>query len=371
MVGRGSLQDYGRIIIMTRLPKWSISQFDFRKGKLPEEWQQLNDRCCHSHPLLTPLFLEPLLRTFGRPGLYLARLNMDGDYRGLALIRRVRAGHWALFQPSQAPLGPIMIDQAACEPSVALRSLITSLSGSALELDLTFLDPDYSPIPDQDAQAEAVRHAVTMGVNITGDFEHFWSSRKRQLRYNLRHYLKQMEEENLQPTMEIVSDAALMDEAVDAYGDLETAGWKGRQGTAIHRSNAQGAVYRDIMRGHAERGQGVIHRMMINDRLAACWMIIKSGGMAVMLKTTFDENLSSYAVGRVVLYKSLQLLFNDSDIKTIEFYTNANEVQLQWGNISRPIWHVNYYRHPLVRRARQVVRKVRQVIRPILPAKGE
>ncbi len=344
-------------------PRWSLTPFNAASDRLPDDWQQLNERCCGAHPLLHPMFLEPLLRHFGGSGLYLARMDNGSGCHGIALVRRMRTGRWALFQPSQAPLGPIIIDLTETLFADAINGLIKSLPGFPLELDLTLLDPKYLPLTDCDPLAERILHATTMGVTVASSFEDYWKSRKKQLIYNLRRYQRRLEDKGIQPVMAVITEAGQMDAAVDDYGDLEITGWKGKQGTAIHRSNTQGRLYREIMRAFAAQDQGLVFRMMIDGRLAACWLIIMSGGMAVMLKTTFDEKLKSYAVGRVILYHTLKHLFERDDLRIIEFYTNANADQLQWGNAKRPIYHLNYYRYPWVRECRQALRVLLRPLR--------
>lgn len=337
---------------------WNLLPFDSRAGVLPSEWQQLNERRFGAHPLLDADFLGPLLREYGDDSIRLARLDDGGDVLGLALVRRVRPGKWALFQPDQAPLGPIMVDLERVDASGAIAGLLTSLPGLAAELELTFLDPQFSPLPPQGPCVEWIPYATTMGVETTGSFDEYWAARKKQLRYNLRNYQKRLVEAGIEPRFEVITEPDRIAWAVDDYGDLESRGWKAALGTAIHRSNSQGKVYREIMRGFAERGSALATRMLIGDRLVAGWLIIVSGGMAVMLKTTFDESLSDYAVGRVVLFHTLRHLFERDDIRVVEFYTKANAVQLQWSTISRPTYHANIYRYPVVHRSRRLLRAV-------------
>src|SRR5690606_10589543 len=99
---------------------------------LPEEWQQLNERCFGAHPLLDPRFLMPLIRVYGGSGVWLARLADPSGVAGLALIERASPFRWRLFQPTQAPLGLIMVDQSRVTAEVALRGLLRSVAGLGL-----------------------------------------------------------------------------------------------------------------------------------------------------------------------------------------------------------------------------------------------
>jgi len=191
-------------------------------------------------------------------------------------------------------------------------------------------------------------------MKVDETFDQYWAGRKKKLRYHLRRYHRDLAQNALKPQFRTVSAPAAMATAVDSFGELESAGWKGHKGTAIHRDNPQGAAYRSIMQAFAKDGQSLAHQMFLDGRLVAGWLIVMAGGMAVMIKTTYDESLSHLAVGRVHLYHTLQDLFTREDLELIEFYTNANAAQLEWASISRPIYHANHYRHPALRRGRRL-----------------
>jgi len=345
-------------LMTSNRPRWRVRPFDGRREELPPAWQDLNERALGSHPLADPRFLGPLLRHFGAGGVFLAQLDVAGRCVGLALLRHRRALRWSLFQPSQAPLGPMLVDRGAVAPEDAIRWLIRDLPGHPLELELTFQDPEYSPLPREDGGFERLHHATTMGMAVDEPFEAYWANRKKKLRYNLRRYHRELEQAGGTPEFRILEEAESVDSAVDAYGDLESAGWKGEQGTALHPGNAQGAAYREILREFARARQAVVHDMLIDGRLVASRLIVITGGMAVMLKTTFDEEYSRFGLGRVHLHRVLKDLFARQDVKRIEFYTNASPDQLQWASTSRSIYHVNCYRHPAWRRSRAIASQV-------------
>src|SRR5262249_16942829 len=83
---------------------------------------------------------------------------------------------------------------------------------------------------------------------------------------------------------------------------------------------------------------------------------VVANGMAVMIKTTFDERLADYAVGRVILYNALQHLFSRENLRVAEFYTNASRVWLQWASGTRPIYHFDVYRYAAILSSKRVVR---------------
>ncbi len=350
---------------MSMTPEWRITPVDVESGRLPDEWQEINQRCFAGHPLLAADFFGHLLRWFGDARVRMASLVEDGVCLGVVLVQPVsKAGQrWQLFQPSQAPLGPIMLDHERVDTTRALSELMKVLPGFALQLDLTLLDPAFCKLPEDGGRAELLQHCTTMAVANEGSFEEYFNTRPRKLRSNLRRYAKRLQQDGFNERLELVTDPEAVAHAVDQHGDIETAGWKGSEGTAMHRDNIQGQFYRAYMRELASRGRGFVYRLWLNERMVACWLIVTGGEMGVMLKTAYVEDLAKYSVGRLVLIRTLEALFGRPDLRRLEFYTNANVDQLEWATDSRPIYHMNFYRYVLLRHGRQAARRARSQLR--------
>ena len=148
-----------------------------------------------------------------------------------------------------------------------------------------------------------------------------------------------------------------MSAAVTAYGEIESAGWKGQRGSAIHGDNAQGRFYTDLMKRFAERGDARVFHLLMNDSVVASRMVVQGGSSAVILKTTYDEKFSRYAPGRVLLAAVLERLFEDERLGQVEFYTKANADQLQWATGTRMIRHYNLYRGRILARLSAVAKR--------------
>lgn len=75
-------------------------------------------------------------------------------------------------------------------------------------------------------------------------------------------------------------------------------------------------------------------------------LVIRSSGIAVFLKTTYDESCKSYAPGILMRRAIFEHLFNDNQTKRIEFYGKVREWQTKWADETRTLYHVNYFRWP-------------------------
>ncbi|ABA58423.1 hypothetical protein Noc_1961 [Nitrosococcus oceani ATCC 19707] len=312
-------------------------------------WQQLNSHHYKNHPLLDIRFVGLLLEYFGADDVFLVVYQEGESVTGLLLLRSERNGMWNTFLPSQAPIGPALLGGSAGYS--ALRKLFPALPGYAWGLGLACQDSDYAiqMRPMDYKHMLTIPHWNTIQIKLEGSFDAFWNQRSKNLKKNIYRYLRRVKKVGLIPRLEVIRNLDSMGEAVDQYGELESKGWKGRLGTALHRNNVQGQFYRQVMEAFAQEGNAAAWNLYLGDKLAASRLTITGGDMTVILKTAFDEALSRYAPGRLLLYLFLERIFQEEKGSTLEFYTNATQDQLAWCTGSRSIYHINYYRYPLYR----------------------
>ena len=69
-------------------------------------------------------------------------------------------------------------------------------------------------------------------------------------------------------------------QAIEDYGRLESAGWKGQFGTAISSANRQGEFYRGVLEDFCNSGAGRIFRLRFNSiRLPwSCTSVARDAG---------------------------------------------------------------------------------------------
>jgi len=311
-------------------------RLDRTLGDFAEEWDRLNVRLTGGHPMFDSRFVERLLQHFGQGDEVLVRGSaVDGTPTLMSIVRRERPGIWSSFLPSQTQVGPHLAE-APVIPSEFFRCL-PALAG---QFNLLAQDPWFSPAQDSIAQPRTSQHhALTMGIDLRGGFEEYWQSRSKKLASNLRRYRSRLAQAGLETRLVVVRHPDEMAGAVARYGQLESAGWKAQQGTAISADNAQGAFYRDLLEAFAESGNAAVYELWTGDRLAASRLTIDNGKMLIMLKTTFDESLSEFAVGRLLLEDVIREAFRTLPGGRVEFYTHATVDQLAWATDSRYIDH--------------------------------
>ena len=312
-------------------------------GDFHAAWQDLNQRLFAGHLLLDAGYVDALLRHFSHPEVMIAQGWRGHDLVAMLLIVRKRRwlGVWSSFLPAQAQVGPSLIPE-----DIDLSNLFAQLPGRAGELDLMCNDPRFADLRKLPGSAvKSLPHALTMNVALKQGFDEYWAQRPRKLIQNMRRYLRRLQAEPGQERLEVLTAPGDMPDAVARYARLESSGWKGREGTAVSIDNAQGQFYAEVLQDFAGRGEALVYELWLGDTLLASRMVLLRPGLAVMLKTAFDEQYERLAPGRILLLRTLEDLFVRAPGSIAEFYTNADADLLAWSTSQRWINHVSVYRH--------------------------
>lgn len=332
------------------------------------QWDALNVRLNRGHPLLaSPMTRVLVAHTPDVPKTF-ARLIVGQGTAGMAVLTQAQSRRWSVFTPWQAPLALLLL-----EPDLAARAtfvrLLSSMPGYGLSLDMPALDPLLLPRIATTDLGERVVLGTTIAVAADRGFEAYWAERSKDLRKNVKRYFNRIAQAGLQYELKCLSAAEQMGPAVDRYGVLESLGWKGSNGTALHPQNSQGRLYRELMTDFAKLGAGRVYELYIGGELAASRLIASGPTMHVILKTSYRETLKDYAPGRTLLYLMLEQLLGEPGARPVEFYTRANKDQLSWASTQREIFAATVYRNAAVRIAARLRRRLRAA-RPAAPAEG-
>lgn len=331
------------------------------------DWDRLNNELYAGHPLYDSRFIAPLIRYFATPRTRLAVLRDHDHVVGLTLIEPRRTGQWQTFTPSQLQASPILLPPALFPET---NHLFSQLPGfPALTVDWLAQDAPFSPCFSgfSGAPLSSMEHAITMNVSTRQTFSEYWAHRSKNLRQNLTRQQHRLEREHQIPHLVTLSGRAEVLAMLHQYGLMESAGWKGKNGTAIHPENTQGRFYAEVFDAFAAKGEARAYCLYLNDRLASIKLCILAPHMMVILKTTYDEALAEFAPGRILQYLMFQQEMPGHAYETIEFYNHATADALRWSTGSRPIRHVTLYRNSGVQyliRASQRLRAPRPEAEP-------
>lgn len=339
---------------------WSIFPLENNLGTYKNIWDKLNADLYSSHPYFDSNFIEPLLAHFGSGRARICIHRCDTEIDGLVIVVSSRLGKWSLFIPAQTQVVPILVRHPQ-----NLQNLIHSLPGLSLGLDFPCQDPLYSPSFDtiQPLLWGPVHHAHTMGVKLDREFKNYWEERSGKLRSNVSRRFRKVQDAGSTIRLDCLTEPGDMQSAIARFGEMESAGWKGLNGSAVHADNAQGRFYADVMKRFAECGRATVYELYFNDALVAMQLCIASPSMLVLLKTTYDESRASFSPGRLLLHALLEKEFAEKRVREIEFYTNADSEQMAWATHDRWVSHYLLFRNRFVRMAYQLLKQTNHRLR--------
>jgi len=311
-------------------------------------WDSLNEQGARS-PLLTSRFLLAALNAFGTGREKLVCLGSAEAPDCMAVLVERRRGVWETFQPSQAPVG-FWLMRPGLDLEVLTKRLVRALPGLPLMVGITQQDPALLPRPSSSPRLLTMDYIDTARILVDGDFDPYWESRGKNLRQNMRKARNKLEKAGITVRLDCVTDPAAVRDAIENYGRLESAGWKAKDGTAVHLDNDQGRFYRELLETHLEDGTGRIYQLMFNDSIAAMDLCVQRDGVIVILKTSYDEAAAEYSPAMLMHQELFKSLFDSREFQRIEFYGKVMDWHLRWTEDKRTMYHVNCYRWGLLKR---------------------
>jgi CelD/BcsL family acetyltransferase involved in cellulose biosynthesis len=311
-------------------------------------WNALN-KLGPDSPLLTSEYLLAALRAFGTGREKLAILGNPQAPDCMAVLVERRRCVWETFQPAQAPLG-FWVMRSGLDMDAALSALLGALPGFPLMAGISQQDPAILPRPASSPYLQTLDYIDTARIIVEGDFEPYWESRGKNLRQNMRKARNKLEKAGLAVSLVCLTDPATVKDAIANYGRMESAGWKARDGTAVHPENDQGRFYQHLLESHCQAGTGRIYQLMFNDQIVAMDLCVQRDNVIVILKTTYDEAAADYSPAMLMHQELFQELFKSGEFKRIEFYGKVMEWHLRWTEDKRTMYHINCYRWSWLKR---------------------
>ena len=319
-------------------------------------WQQLNQEGTGS-PLLELAFISPMLHAFSSDKEILVCYESDNTLLAMAVLSPDNRGRWTTFQPSQAPLGA-WIHSAGADWSMLLSTLIKKLPGFTLLLAVTQQDPDLVPRPEDNGSLTTLDSFQTARVLLQGDFDSYWKARSKNLRRNMKKQINKLKNDTVITRLQVSTTPEEVAQGIKDYGKIESAGWKGKHGTAVHPENIQGKFYQNMLEKFCRQGAGRIYRYWYNDNIAAMELCIEGSDSLIFLKTTYDASFGKGTSPATLMRQDVvKQLFNNKKIKRIEFYGRAREWQTQLSDEVRTMYHINKYRWPALALLHEIIRK--------------
>jgi len=310
-------------------------------------WDNLNAQRTHL-PFLTSSVIVSALSILGdkKERLLIGRI----DSKVVAMFVLCKAGplQWQTFQPSQLPLGA-WVAAAELDLQDLARALLRGPLGLCLGLSITQVDPLVAPRAQDTPDSQSLDYIDTGWVDIEGTFDDYWAARGKNLRQNMRKQRTKLATEGVTLTMKVLRDRSDMAGAIARYGQLESAGWKAQNGTAIHPENDQGKFYTEILEQASDTQQAVVYQYHFNEQVVAMNLCLFTGGTLVVLKTTYDESIKSFSPAFLLREEELKEIFETSQVKRIEYFGRLMDWHTKLTDKKRVLYHLTVYRWPLIK----------------------
>lgn len=296
-------------------------------------------------PFLHLDFIEPALSCFGSGGERLAvGRGAGGRTAALAILGPAGIGRMNTFQPSQLPVGPLLLEPGI-DVATAARSLTQAMSPLTPVVGLTQLDEAMYPRPTGDGLLVVGDYITTAWVDVSGSFDAYWAARGKNLRQNIRKQRRKLEEDGIAATLDELRSEEDMATAVADYGRLESVGWKGADGSAVSADNVQGRFYRDMLQRFCRRGRGCVYRYRFNGEVVAVDLCIESDDTLVILKTTYDERVNkALSPAFLMREEAFARIWQQGRIRRIEFFGRLMDWHKRWTDNARGLYHLTHFR---------------------------
>ncbi len=315
-----------------------------------------------ANPLLHPDFVHTAIEHFGDTNTYILVGSHDDAPSVLLPVSRCGFGKWRSFSPSQLPIAPFYCRTESRHP-IDFESSFDALPRSTMLFEILNYDSDYAPpVLCRSANANRTLYGTTISIDCRLGFSDYWQNRPKKLRDNIRRYTRRATNAGKEISLRIAAAPEELQRSLATYGEIESAGWKGRTGTAISMSNAQGRFYSEILEKFALRQDARIFELTFNGETVASRIAIQWAETIVFLKTTYSEEFAKFSPGRLLLHSTIREYLDSGRFGRLEFCTNATPDTLQWGSVSREIVHLNLYRNTAVERSKQVLDSIRRNI---------
>ena len=217
-------------------------------------------------------------------------------------------------------------------------------------LSVTQQDPEATPRPADSKHLATLDYIVTPSLTVPGSFADFLGGRSKNFRHNVSRQRNRLKREGITARLEILKAPEAMAQAVADYSALECASWKGEINSAVRMDEPQGRFYVKMLTSFAAIGEALIYRYFFGDRLVASDLCLLRNGTLFILKTACDETIQGLSTAHLMRMDAFAELFDKHGVRRVEFYGPLKEWHTRLTEEKRQMYHVNYYRWPVLKR---------------------
>ncbi|CDX34118.1 conserved hypothetical protein [Mesorhizobium sp. ORS 3359] len=300
---------------------------------LVEELDYLSARTVEPNVFFNPRFLAPAMPRLEDREVRLAVIRDGDEYRNrLRLLVPFSVERPAIplgvpvMRTWSSPFGPLgtpLVDRD--DPIGVIEDFFSMLSRPHLKLPKVFVLPDMRL--DGPVASLLTSFADTRGLTLvtTGkldrpvlesdaDGEDYLKASLRSHHYREFRRLKRRLADLGKLEHIVARGPDEIRHAIESFLTLEAAGWKGRERTAMAIDRYRAAFAREAVHRLAEQDMCRIHLLTLDGRAIASLVVFVEAGVAYTWKTAYDETLSAYSPGTLLMIEVTKQHLDDPNI---------------------------------------------------------
>ncbi|PBC11075.1 GNAT family N-acetyltransferase [Mesorhizobium sp. WSM3859] len=300
---------------------------------LVEELDYLSSRTAEPNVFFNPRFLAPAMPRLEDREVRLAVIRDGDEYRNrLRLLVPFSVERPAIplgvpvMRTWSSPFGPLgtpVVDRD--DPIGVIEDFFSMLSRPHLKLPKVFVLPDMRL--DGPVASLLTSFADSRGLTLvtTGkverpvleseaDGEDYLKASLRSHHYREFRRLKRRLADHGKLEHIVARGPDEIRHAIESFLTLEAAGWKGRERTAMAIDRYRAAFAREAVHRLAEQDMCRIHMLTLDGRTIACLVVFVEAGVAYTWKTAYDETLSAYSPGTLLMIEVTKQHLDDPNI---------------------------------------------------------
>ncbi|MBN9072151.1 MAG: GNAT family N-acetyltransferase [Rhizobiales bacterium] len=221
------------------------------------------------------------------------------------------------------PLGTPLLDRD--EPEQVIESFFSMMSRPSLKFPKIFVLPDmrldgaFASVMTSMAEARGLPLVVTNRferpfLESTLDGDAYLKNALKAHHYREFRRLKRRLGERGRLEYRIDRSADDVRRGLESFLALEASGWKGRQRTAMAIDRYRAAFAREAINGMAENDLCRVHALLLDGRVIASLVVFVEAGIAYTWKTAYDETLSEFSPGTLLMIEATKHHLDDPNI---------------------------------------------------------
>lgn len=296
-------------------------------GAAIERWDALTQNAAEPNPFFESWYLLPALRRLDKAGkIEILRFERAGQLVGLMPLESSwRYQRWPLphlrtwLHPNCFAAGPLVAKGSERAFWAAFLVWADTNGGPALFAHLPEMPIDGEIAAALRAEAAAQGRRIELVYRseralLDSDLsptDYLGQAVRGKKRKELRRQHARLSDEG-KLKLERYSDDRCLATWIDHFLALEASGWKGAAGSALAAHDATTGLFRDALRGAAERGRLERLSLTLDGRPVAMLANFITPPGAFSYKTAFDERFARFSPGVLLQLENLALLDNET-----------------------------------------------------------